>query len=130
MEIKLKRVYDPPETGDGFRILVDRIWPRGISREKAALNEWTKEVAPSTELRRNFHQNSDWAAFKKAYLGELAASEFWPDFLSLVKKHSVVTLVYASKDQEHNQAVVLRDQIIKSADFRSPARALRRRDIG
>ena len=110
MEIKLKRVYEAPEKEDGFRILVDRLWPRGLSREKARVDLWLKEVAPSNELRKDFHGNKvKWEDFKNRYLKELEECE---DHLELLRKRAEegnVTLVYGAKDEEQNQAVVLRE---------------------
>mgnify|MGYP003701505287 FL=1 len=94
MEIKLKRVYEPPQAEDGFRILVDRLWPRGLSKENASLDQWDKEMSPSAELRQHFHQNGDWPDFKKKYSAELSANKNWPNFLAIIKEQPVVTLLY------------------------------------
>lgn len=108
MKIKLKRIYEEPEKDDGFRILIDRLWPRGLSKEKAKVDLWLKEVAPSNELRKAFHgENMDWAEFKKRYLKEL---ENCKDHLEVLRKKAVegkVTLLYGAKNEEQNQAVVL-----------------------
>lgn len=112
--IKLKRVYEAAEASDGFRILVDRIWPRGVSKEKAQLAEWLKQVGPSTELRKWFgHDPAKFPEFKQRYQEELTAGEeeatAFQKLQQLVTEHEVVTLVYGAKDQEHNQAVILKE---------------------
>lgn len=111
MDIQLKRVYESPEESDGYRILTDRLWPRGISREKAALDLWAKDMAPSSELRKWFgHDPEKYEAFREKYLQELDHNPGKEDFLSLVKSHlkeGRVTLLYGARDREHNQAVVL-----------------------
>ena len=111
MDIQLKRVYESPEESDGYRILTDRLWPRGISREKAALDLWAKDMAPSSELRKWFgHDPEKYETFREKYLQELDHNPGKEDFLSLVKSHlkeGRVTLLYGARDREHNQAVVL-----------------------
>ena len=108
MPIRVKRIYESPEPSDGHRVLVDRIWPRGVSREKAAIDEWLKEIAPSTELRRWFgHEPSRWPEFRRRYAGELARR---PDLLAHVRllgRKGVVTLLYSARDRAYNQAVAL-----------------------
>jgi uncharacterized protein YeaO (DUF488 family) len=115
MEIRIKRIHTPADPSDGHRILVDRLWPRGISKEKAAIDEWGKELAPSTNLRKFFHQSPDnWDVFKAEYEAELAAH---PDELDKVRfkaNRGPVTLVYAASDNEHNHAVILRDMLLRS----------------
>ncbi|MGI8635874.1 MAG: DUF488 domain-containing protein [Segetibacter sp.] len=107
--IKLKRAYEPKITADGFRILVDRLWPRGIKKEDAHINVWMKEIAPSSELRKWFnHDEKKWAVFTTKYTDELKKSTTLEDLLALVKAHKTITLVYGAKDEEHNQAVVLK----------------------
>ena len=115
MKILLKRVYEPKEEGDGFRVLVDRLWPRGLSKEKAGLDLWEKEIAPSQELRKWFNHEVDrWPEFKRRYTQELAAADVEVSaFKKELKKHSVVTLLFGAKDEAHNQAVVLRDYLLK-----------------
>jgi uncharacterized protein YeaO (DUF488 family) len=107
--MQIKRVYDKPEKGDGFRVLVDRLWPRGLTKEKAHVDLWMKEIAPSDELRRWFHhQEPNWAEFEKKYKAELAKKkELLGELKQLQKEHGTVTLVYGSKDEKQNQAVVL-----------------------
>jgi uncharacterized protein YeaO (DUF488 family) len=111
--IRLKRAYDPPSRDDGTRILVDRLWPRGISKEKAALDQWMKEIAPSTELRTWFaHDPKRWTEFRRRYTKELRRhSDLVAELRSLARAGSV-TLVYAAHDEAHNDAVVLRDLLL------------------
>lgn len=108
----LKRAYDPAEAGDGFRVLVDRLWPRGISREALKLDLWAKELAPSNEVRKAFdHVPERFEAFRSAYLAELSENPQAPDFVRQVARaldQGAVTLVYAAKNEEFNQAVVLK----------------------
>ncbi len=114
-ELKLKRVYEKPEKADGIRILVDRLWPRGLTKEKAALDLWLKEVAPSTELRKWFgHDPKKWRSFRARYQSELKRH---PDELKLIKNKAsegTVTLFYGARDQEHNEAIVLK-QLLDSS---------------
>ena len=111
-EVALKRVYEPAEAEDGTRVLVDRLWPRGLSKERAHVDVWLKDVAPGNELRRWFgHDPSKFAEFQQRYKAELA-SESAAAALSRLRdliKHGPVTLVFAAHDTEHNNAVVLRD---------------------
>ena len=108
MTIQLKRVYQAPSKSDGTRILVDRLWPRGLSKEKARVDLWLKEVAPSTELRKWFgHDPERWPEFKARYKAELKHNTAQ---LALLKRAAVrgpTTLLYGAKDTEHNEAVVL-----------------------
>lgn len=105
-----KRVYQPVEDDDGYRVLVDRLWPRGVSKDRLQHDEWLREVAPSTELRRQFaHRPEAFAAFGEAYRRELAAHpEYWQGLLSRAAAGKL-TLLYAARDQEHNNACVLQD---------------------
>lgn len=109
--LRMKRVYEEAEKTDHYRILVDRIWPRGLSKEKAHLDEWEKEIAPSTELRKAFnHDPEKFDQFKKDYLTELKENQNSGEFVETIRKQlkkGNVTLVYAAKDVEHNQVVVL-----------------------
>lgn len=108
-DIRIKRVYDPPEDQDGARILVDRLWPRGLSKEAAALTLWLKEVAPSPALRAGFcHDPRHWEEFRRRYVAELAdnGGEALNRLLTLTRS-GPVTLLYAARDTEHNNAVVL-----------------------
>jgi len=109
MEIRLKRAYDPPSPSDGYRVLVDRLWPRGVKKEALELDEWCKEIAPSTELRRRFHHDPEkFEEFTREYTGELAASDEPRKLLERAGNQQRITLVYGAKDTEHNQAVVLK----------------------
>ncbi|MFA5244362.1 MAG: DUF488 domain-containing protein [Pedobacter sp.] len=110
MEFLIKRIYDAPEKTDGFRVLVDRLWPRGLKKEDARLDEWFKEAAPSVALRKWFdHDPKKWHEFKKRYIGELEENKAIVHLLDLVKTSGTVTLLYAAKDKEHNHALVLQD---------------------
>lgn len=108
MNIRIKRVYEEPDASDGKRILVDRLWPRGLTKEKARVDRWLKDVAPSTELRKWFaHDPAKWAEFRTRYLEELKKDK---EQLSLLRQEAAngpVTLVYGARDQQHNEAVVL-----------------------
>jgi len=113
---RLKRAYEPAEPDDGARILVDRLWPRGVSKAKAALDEWIKEVAPSTELRKWFgHDPARWAEFQRRYRAELSGQSAVLDRIRALARAQVVTLVYSAHDEEHNDAVVLRAVLLGDA---------------
>jgi len=117
MSVHVKRIYEPFSKDDGFRILVDRLWPRGMKKEDAHLDKWLKEVAPSTELRQWFHNDNGtdkWERFVKAYRKELKESTAVEELRSYIKEHQVVTLLFAVKDDEHNHALVLREFIKES----------------
>ena len=107
--IKLKRAYDPPEPEDGRRFLVDRLWPRGVKKEALALERWAKEVAPSHELRKEFHHDAArWDEFQRAYAAELDANPAaWEPLLEAARE-GTITLVYSARDEKHNQAVALK----------------------
>jgi uncharacterized protein YeaO (DUF488 family) len=108
--IALKRAYDEPAPEDGTRFLVDRLWPRGLSKDRLKLTAWLKDVAPSTELRRWYgHQVERWREFETRYRAELAANQDALTPLLEAARSGKVTLVYGAKDREHNQAVVLKD---------------------
>ncbi|PWG66037.1 DUF488 domain-containing protein [Bifidobacterium callitrichidarum] len=109
--IVVKRIYDEPESGDGYRILVDRLWPRGVSKERAALDLWMKGIAPSPELRKWFgHEPTRFNEFAEQYRAELDANDEAVTALhDLAAAHATVTLLYAAKDPLVNHAVVLRD---------------------
>ncbi len=116
MNIKIKRVYEEPDDEDGKRILVDRLWPRGLSKEKAHVDLWLKEIAPSTQLRKWFdHDPSKWAEFKTRYLSELKENSDAVQTLKDELKTGKVTLVYGAKNEEYNDAIVLQEN---SALFR------------
>lgn len=108
--LKIKRVYDPPEVNDGKRVLVDRIWPRGLSKERAKIDLWLKDVAPDTELRKWFnHDPRKWNEFRKRYKKALQGNEELRRLRSEARKNTNITLLYAAKDTEHNNAEVLRE---------------------
>jgi len=108
--IQAKRIYDPPKRADGYRVLIDHVWPRGISRERAQLDEWARELAPSDELRRWFdHDPARFAEFRARYRGELAAQRERLEKLRARTQTRPVTILYAARDREHNNAVVLAD---------------------
>ena len=110
MTIRLKRAYEKPEATDGTRILVDRLWPRGLTKEKAAADLWLKEVAPSTELRKWFgHDPGKWRRFRSRYRTELKHQSTPLQLIRRKAKAGVVTLIYGARDQEHNEAVILRE---------------------
>ncbi len=112
MVIKIKRLYDSQAPGDGFRILVDRLWPRGMAKEKANINYWAKSVAPSNDLRRWYkHERKKWPEFKKRYFAELEAN---PTGLKDLKRHmskNNVTFLFSSKETEFNNAVALMEYL-------------------
>jgi len=108
MNIKIKRVYEKPEKEDGYRILVDRLWPRGLTKEKANVDLWLKGIAPTTELRKWFgHEPAKWNNFKKKYVAELKENKEPVSVLKEKMKKGTVTLLYGAKDEEHNEALVL-----------------------
>lgn len=113
-EIKIKRIYSPSSPGDGRRILVDRLWPRGIKKADAALDQWARDIAPSTELRKWFsHDAARFDTFAERYAAELAGNPAWPEFLSDVLACDTVTLLYSARDEQHNNAAVLAKMIEK-----------------
>jgi uncharacterized protein YeaO (DUF488 family) len=109
-DIRLKRAYEPPRQEDGIRVLVDRLWPRGLRKADAAIDRWPKEIAPSTELRRWFgHDPSRWEEFRRRYRAELSShSELLAELRGFAHK-GPLTLVYSARDEDHNDAVVLRE---------------------
>lgn len=107
--IQLKRVYEAPSAADGLRVLVDRLWPRGLTKERAAVDLWLKDVAPSTELRKWFgHDPARWNRFQERYRKELRAGNDAIALLRVKSKQGTITLLYGAKDKEHNEAVVLK----------------------
>ncbi|WP_454784378.1 DUF488 domain-containing protein [Legionella sp. WA2024007413] len=113
-EIKIKRIYEEPDSSDGYRILVDRLWPRGVNKEKAAIDLWLKEIAPSNELRQWFHhQPEKWQEFKKRYTGELAEKQEQLTKITREAEHQTVTLLYSSKNEKFNNAIALLELINK-----------------
>ena len=108
MDIRLKRAYDSADPSDGYRVLIDRLWPRGLSRERAKLDEWDRELAPSTKLRQWFgHEPSRFEEFRRRYVEELQEDRPALAALRQRAREGALTLVYAAKDNEHNDAVVL-----------------------
>jgi uncharacterized protein YeaO (DUF488 family) len=111
--VSVKRVYEKPARGDGYRVLVDRLWPRGLKKSQAGLHSWLRDLAPSDGLRRWFHSRPDsWVAFRKRYLKELAmphAGEALDELYRLANKRRNLTLLFASKNERYNNAVVLKD---------------------
>lgn len=111
--VKLKRAYDPPAVDDGKRILIDRLWPRGVKKADAAIDEWMKEVAPSTPLRKWFgHDPARWPEFRRRYLKELHHHQTELERLRALARQGPVTLVFSAHDQAHNDAVVLRELLL------------------
>ena len=116
--IKVRRIYDPQQPGEGYRVLVDRLWPRGISREEASWHEWMKEIAPGNELRKWYgHDPSRWDSFRAKYKQELSSRH---DLLlrlrNLESSHGVLTLLYTSKERKLNNAVALREFLLQQDD--------------
>ena len=111
--IKLKRAYEPPTAGDGTRILVDRLWPRGVKKAAAAIDMWAKDVAPSTELRQWFgHETNRWEEFCRRYVAELGQKPDLIKELRALARSGQITLVFGAHDQAHNDAVVLRKVLL------------------
>jgi uncharacterized protein YeaO (DUF488 family) len=112
MNLRIKRVYEPPEKSDGVRILVDRLWPRGLSRDAAQLDHWIRDVAPSTELRKWFgHDPEKWPQFRKRFRAELDAAPESVQALREALGKGTNTLLFAARDEQHNNAVVIRDYL-------------------
>lgn len=108
MAVRLKRAYDPPELSDGYRVLIDRLWPRGVTKKRARLDEWARELGPSSELRRWFgHDPDKFDEFRRRYRHELAAHGEKLRELRARARKGMLTLVYSARDNEHNDAVVL-----------------------
>ncbi len=124
LDIRLKRAYEPPSAEDGVRVLVDRLWPRGLRKSDAAIDRWLKEIAPSTALRRWFgHDPGRWSEFRRRYRTELSGqAELVSELRALARKRPV-TLIYAARDERHNEAVVLRDILRAVAGRRGPGSA-------
>lgn len=112
MDIRLKRIYEEAARSDGHRVLVDRLWPRGVSKDQAHLHHWAKDIAPSDALRKWFdHDPAKWAAFKKKYAAQLKGQhEALQAIVEDVPSHTL-TLLYAARDEKHNHAIVLRDYL-------------------
>lgn len=114
--IKIKRIYDAPTKEDGYRILIDRIWPRGLTKEKAKIDLWLKEIAPSDDLRKWFaHDPEKWEEFKNKYKEELKTrQELLHKIKQLAREKGTVTMLYSAKDEKHNNAVALNDFLKKA----------------
>lgn len=112
--LKLKRAYAPSVPSDGFRIYIDRLWPQGLSHETFHYDAWDKAIAPGKELREWFHQNRDanWKEFETRYQAELKANPEWPRFIGAISAHPVVTLLYSSKNEKENNAVIVLDTLL------------------
>lgn len=116
-DVRIKRAYEAPAAADGFRVLIDRIWPRGVSKADLNADTWLKEVAPSTALRKWFgHDPEKWDAFRHKYRDELAGNSDCLDVLIQHMRRGRVTLVYGARDETHNHAVVLRDVLLSQSD--------------
>lgn len=114
MQLKTKRVYEPKADDDGTRILVDRLWPRGLTKAEAAVDLWLKEIAPTTDLRRWYHgDQGSWEAFSERYIAELNDNQVAVDLLRQRLDEGPVTLLYSVKDEARNHAVLLRDYMLK-----------------
>lgn len=108
MPVTIKRIYEAPSPQDGYRILVDRLWPRGIKKEAANIDRWLKEIAPTNELRKWFgHDPVKWTEFQKKYKQELKTNTAWKELLHLSEQHKKLTILYAAKDKKHNHAVLI-----------------------
>ena len=115
--IKVKRVYEKPEANDGFRVLVDRLWPRGMKKETAKIDLWMKDIAPSDALRKSFHHDAmKWPDFEKKYQAELRQKKDWLSQLNkLEEEHGTVTLLFGARDVENNQAMLIAKALKKSS---------------
>ena len=113
--IRIKRVYERADAKDGYRVLIDRLWPRGMKKEAVKIDLWMKDVAPSDELRKSFHHDAmEWSDFEKKYRGELKKkTELMAELRKKEKEHGTLTLLFGARDQEHNQAFVLAEALRK-----------------
>lgn len=115
MEFRIKRVYESPSMGDGTRVLIDRLWPRGLTKQAAAVDHWMKELAPSTELRQWFnHDPSKWASFRKRYFAELDQQSEAIDWLRGLAATGPVTILFGAKDARHSNAAALLEYLERS----------------
>ena len=116
-EIKLKRAYEAASNDDGYRVYIDRLWPRGMSHETFHYDAWDKDLAPGDDLRHWFHDNPDsrWEDFETKYQAELKANPAWPRFMAALASHPTVTLLYSSHDEHQNNAVVLAKALISAS---------------
>lgn len=112
MPVEIKRAYEKPSLADGARVLVDRLWPRGLTKAKARIDHWLKDLAPSDDLRKWYHQSENWLVFKKRYFKELStpeATQALATLYELIGDHAQVTLIYSSRNLERNNAVALKE---------------------
>jgi uncharacterized protein YeaO (DUF488 family) len=119
MAVEIRRVYEPPTPADGYRVLIDRVWPRGITKAEARLDEWARDLAVSTDLRRWFgHDPAKWDEFRRRYRAELLAPERRAalDALARRARHETVTIVYGARDEQHNNAVALAEVLHERGD--------------
>ncbi len=129
MPVEIKRAYEKPSAADGQRVLVDRLWPRGIKKEKARIDHWLRNLAPSDALRKWYHASDNWLLFKKRYFKELATPQASADLeqlYALLNQHERVTLIYSSRNMERNNAVALKellDGMKKPPSSSGPAKA-------
>jgi uncharacterized protein YeaO (DUF488 family) len=123
MKIKIKRVYEHPEKDDGLRILVDRLWPRGLTKKKASVDLWLKDIAPSTELRKWFaHDPDKWKRFRARYQTEIRNNHELIKVLKQKASEGTITLIYGARDQKHNEALVLKQFLEESEQDAAPMR--------
>jgi uncharacterized protein YeaO (DUF488 family) len=116
LDIRRKRAYEPPSEADGARVLIDRLWPRGVTKAKAAIDQWFRDLAPSTELRKWFgHDRARWDEFRRRYADELRQHGEQLEQLLQMASRGPVTLVYGAHDEQHNDAVVLQELLIRRA---------------
>ena len=113
--VRIKRVYEPAAKEDGYRVLVDRLWPRGMKKEAAKIDLWMKDIAPSDQLRKSFHHEAmKWPDFEKKYRAELKKKEEWLAQLKMLEKeHGTLTLLFGARDPEHNQAAIIAEALSK-----------------
>lgn len=111
--VRIKRVYEPAAKEDGYRVLVDRLWPRGMKKEAAKIDLWMKEIAPSDQLRKSFHHDPmKWPDFQKKYQAELKTKKEWlAQLKKLEKEHGTLTLLFGARDPEHNQAAIIAEAL-------------------
>src|ERR1700743_246297 len=115
MNIKIKRIYEPYQMGDGYRILIDGLWPRGIKKENPHIDKWLKEIAPSTELRKWFnHEPEKWKVFCGKYAAEIKNSDALKELFAEVEQHETVTILYAAKDEQYNNAVFIQQLLLQT----------------
>lgn len=120
LDIRLKRAYEPPSVTDGIRVLIDRLWPRGVTKDEAHIDHWFRDIAPSTELRRWFgHDVRRWDEFRRHYTAELTHHTEQLDELLRLAHKGPITLVFGARDEQHNDAVVLRHVLVEHSKRRA-----------